>query len=112
MRIAAAAIFVLALPAAASAASCFEDLGLTGCPFEETFAREDLRRLSCQNLWHVRNSIYNDHGYCFRTRAGQDAFDNSDCYENDASQLRFNRHEQANINRIVAIEKEKGCRAP
>jgi hypothetical protein len=111
MRLPAAAILVLMLSPAAYA-GCFEDLGQTGCTDQETFSRGDLSLLSCQNLWYVRNSIYDDHGYCFRTRAAQDVFDNSDCYESDASRLRFNRHEQANINRIVQIEKEKGCRAP
>ena len=115
MRLPAAALTSLALllsvPPAAYAA-CYENLGQTGCPDRETFSKADLSMLSCQNLWHLRNSIYNDHGYCFRTKAAKDVFDNSDCYENDASQLRFNRHERANIDRIVRIEKERGCRAP
>lgn len=111
MRMFAAAVLLLALPATASAA-CFENLGQTGCTDREAFPISQLRRLSCQNLWYVRNSIYDDHGYCFRTAAGKAAFDNSDCYERDAAKLRFNRSEQTNINRIVQVEKEKGCRAP
>lgn len=110
MRVVAAALVFLALPATASA-GCFENLGATGCTHQETFSREELRTLSCQNLWYVRNSIYDEHGYCFRTKAGKETFDNSDCYENDAAKLQFNRHEQANINRIVQAEKDKGCRA-
>lgn len=111
MRLPAAAILVLMLSPAANAA-CFEDLGQTGCTDQETFSRAALSFLSCQNLWLVRNSIYDDHGYCFKIKAAKDVFDNSDCYENDAARLRFNKHEQTNINRIVQIEKEKGCRAP
>lgn len=111
MRMSAAAILFLALPATASA-TCFENLGMTGCPHQETFSRAELRGLSCQNLWYVRNSIYNDNGYCFKTQAARAEFDNSDCFVRDASQLRFNRHEQANIDAIVRVEKEKGCRAP
>lgn len=113
MRPVAAAIVFLLLPPAAHAA-CFENLGQTGCTDKETFSRATLSFLSflsCQSLWTVRNSIYDDHGYCFKTKAAREVFDNSDCYENDASQLRFNRHEQANIDRIVRMEKEKGCRA-
>lgn len=111
MRMTAAALFLTLLPATASA-SCFENLGRTGCTDTESFSADTLRFLSCQSLWTVRNSIYDDHGYCFKTAAAKAEFDNSDCYENDASQLRFNQHEQANINRIVQVEKEKGCRAP
>lgn len=110
MRMTAAAFILLALPTTASA-TCFENLGQTGCTNRESFSVRDLRTLSCQNLWYVRNSIYDDHGYCFRTAAAKAEFDNSDCYETDASKLRFNRHEQTNINRIVQVEKEKGCRA-
>ena len=111
MRMSAVAILFLALPATASAA-CFEGLGQTGCTDMESFSAGELRGLSCQNLWYVRNSIYDDHGYCFKTQAARAEFDNSDCYEREASRLRFNRHEQTNINRIVQVEREKGCRAP
>lgn len=111
MRLTVAAILFLAMPATASAA-CFENLGQTGCTDMEMFSLNQLRRLSCQNLWYVRNSIYNDHGYCFRTRVAQQAFDNSDCYERDSSRLQFNRNEQTNIDRIVRVEREKSCPRP
>lgn len=111
MRIAAAAILLFIAPATASA-GCFENLGKTGCTDQEAFSVGQLLSLSCQNLWTVRNSIYDDHGYCFRTDAAKLAFDNSDCYESDAAKLRFNKNEQTNINRIVQVEKEKGCSAP
>lgn len=109
MRVIAAVLLVLALPHAASA-TCFENLGQLGCPNLETFPVDELRRLSCQNLWTVRNSIYNERGYCFRTQAAIDRFDNSDCTVTDAAQLQFNQHEEANVSRIVRVEREKGCR--
>jgi hypothetical protein len=111
MRLTAAVILFLAAPATASA-GCFESLGQTGCTDTEAFSVGELRGLSCQNLWYVRNSIYDDHGYCFRTAAAKAEFDNTGCYETDAGKLRFNNYEQTNINRIVQVEKEKGCRAP
>ncbi len=109
MRLTATAILLLSLASAAQAA-CFENLGSTGCPDQETFPKAHLWSLSCENLWYVRNSIYDEHGYCFRTKAGKEAFDNSDCYEDDASRLQFNKHEKANISRIVEVEKDRGCR--
>lgn len=111
MRMTVAALLLAALPAPA-VAGCFENLGTTGCTHLETFSRDDLRGLSCQNLWYVRNSIYNDNGYCFKTKAAKAEFDNSDCFVKDAAKLRLNKHEQANVDRIVRVEKEKGCRAP
>lgn len=111
MRLIAAAFLLAVLPAPAFAA-CIEGLGTIGCTHLETFDRNELRGLSCPNLWYVRNSIYNDNGYCFKTKAAQAEFDNSDCFVQDTAKLRFNKHEQANINSIVRVEKEKGCRAP
>lgn len=102
----------LAMPlaaATAASAACYEDLGQTGCPDREVFSYADLRRLSCQNLWYVRNNIYNEAGLCFRTAAAQAVFDNSDCTTWNAASLPLNANEQRNISRIRNVEKEKGC---
>ncbi len=106
--LAALLVMPLAAPTAASAA-CYEDLGSTGCPDREVFSYSDLRKLSCQNLWYVRNNIYNEAGLCFRTAAAQAAFDNSDCTTYDAATLPLNANEQKNISRIRTVEKQKGC---
>lgn len=111
MRMIAVALQLTALPAPAQA-GCFENLGTIGCTHLESFERSELLGLSCQNLWYVRNSIYNDNGYCFKTKAAQAEFDNSDCFVKDTARLRLNKHEQTNINRIVRVERDKGCRAP
>lgn len=93
-----------------AAAGCFEDLGRTGCTDEESFSVAELRQLSCESLWLVRNSIYADHGYCFRTQAAIQAFGNEGCRATNAATLPLNRHEQTNVNRIVQVERESGCR--
>lgn len=110
-----AGLFLAALVAAplamagAASAACYEDLGSTGCPDQEVFPYSDLRKLSCENLWYVRNNIYNEAGLCFRTAAAQEMFDNSDCSTYDAASLPLNANEQNNISRIRKVEKEKGC---
>lgn len=109
MRIAVALALVAFSAAPALAQSCYEDLGNTGCPAKEVFPLSDLRALSCQNLWTVRNGIYNDHGYCFKTARAQAEFDNSDCTVEDSSDLDFNNKEQKNIDNIRKVEKEKHC---
>lgn len=101
-------IAILATGAAYGA--CFEDLGETGCTDEETFPLRDLRHLSCENLWLVRNTIYDENGLCFRTARGQDYFDNSDCYIDDPGAVSLNTYERGNVNRIVQVESELGCR--
>ncbi len=68
-----------------------------------------LRQLSCDSLWTVRNSIYNDNGYCFKTAAAKAAFDNSDCTVANAANVPLNGVEKTNISRIVRVEKEKHC---
>lgn len=106
-----AALTIMVVLATGTAhAACFEDLGDTGCTDEETFPLSDLRDLSCENLWLVRNTVYHENGLCFRTARGQEAFDNSDCYIDDPGAVRLNSYERGNVARIVQVEREKGCR--
>jgi hypothetical protein len=102
-------VFGLVFAPSLASAACFDDLGTNGCTDQEVFPRSDLRRLSCQNLWHVRNTIYDENGYCFKTKKGQAAFDNSDCYVDDMGAVKLNNYEKSNVNRITQVEREKGC---
>jgi hypothetical protein len=86
--------------------NCYE---LIGCPHRDVFNRSDLRQLSCQNLWYIRNRIYDDHGYCFTTPRAIREFDNSDCHVNNANRLDINNRERQNITRIRQVERQKGC---
>lgn len=103
------AVAMLLSVAGSAGAACFEDLGTTGCTDRETFPRSHLRRLSCENLYYVRNAIYDEKGLCFKTKKAQSVFDNSGCYVNDASAIKLNKFEQRNVDRIKQIEREKGC---
>ncbi|MFN3547241.1 MAG: YARHG domain-containing protein [Mesorhizobium sp.] len=108
MRYALLALALLIGPSQANAA-CFEDVGGTGCTNDSLFPEANLRRLSCENLWYVRNSIYDDNGYCFRTKRAQAAFDNSDCYVRDQGQVKLNSYERQNVARIAKVERQKSC---
>lgn len=99
-------VLILAATTVSAQANCYEDIG---CPDRDVFSRSDLRRMSCENLWYVRNQIYNEHGYCFKTRAAKQAFDNSDCSVRNAARLDLNRKEVTNISRIRQVERQKGC---
>lgn len=104
----AATILLLAVPGQAAKAACFES-GV-GCPSDHYIPRNVLSTLSCDALWMVRNSIYDERGFCFKTARALETFSNEDCYVTNASRLKFNTFERTNIDRIVAVERKKGCR--
>lgn len=100
--------FIMAVATSAPVmAECFDPIG---CTDEDRFTRSELRRLSCDDLWIVRNTIYYEAGYCFKTDAALDYFGDDQCEYDDAEDLSFSTFEQRNINTIVAVEKQKGCR--
>ena len=87
-------------------ADCFEDIG---CTDSDRFDIDDLMFLSCENLWYVRNRIYDENGYCFRTARAREQFDNSDCWVRSQSKVQLSQIERHNVNEIVAAEDEKSC---
>jgi hypothetical protein len=103
---AAAAAVLLAVASGPASAACFE---LIGCTDSDYFSKSDLKQLSCDALWSVRNTIYNENGYCFKTKRAKKAFDNTDCTVKNAANLHFNSYESTNILRIKSVESQKGC---
>ena len=67
--VAAGFLVMISLGAAPAKADCFE---VIGCTDSDWFDSDDLEEFSCENLWHVRNRIYDEHGYCFSTERGRD----------------------------------------
>ncbi len=111
MRILVAAAAALAglaavAPAPASAA-CFENIG---CTDGNVFSYAALRALSCGSLWTVRNTIFYENGYCFQTARGQAAFDNSGCSYYNSGSVPMSRIERENVNRVLSVERSRGCR--
>jgi hypothetical protein len=88
-------------------AACFES-GI-GCTNDHLISTKALRSLSCDSLWTVRNTIYDENGYCFKTAKAKAVFDNAGCTYTNASQVPLNTYERGNIDRIVKVEKQKGC---
>ena len=87
-------------------AACYE---LIGCTDGQYYTLQNLRQLSCENLWYVRNSIYDENGYCFRTNRAMQSFSNADCFVSNQAQVALNDFERTNVNRIVRVEREFGC---
>lgn len=100
---------LMAAPTAVAAGKkwCFEDIG---CPADRTISRAALKKLSCDNLRHVRNAIYDQNGYCFRDQALAQLYDNSDCVYASSSAVPLNRHERRNVKRIIAVERANSCK--
>ncbi len=93
-------------PAQAVTKNCYEDIG---CPWKQESAVAALRKLSCENLAHVRNRLYHENGYCFRTKATQDLYGNAGCKFPVQAMVPLNRTERASIANVRKVEREKGC---
>ena len=96
------------LPAQAQAASknCYEDIG---CPWRQEAKVAALRKLSCENLAHVRNRLYHENGYCFRAAAARDLYGNAGCKFPVQAMVPLSRTERASIANVRKVEREKGC---
>ena len=70
----------------------------------------DVMNAPCSELWFLRNSIYNKHGYCFRSRKARELFDNSDCTTRTAPVM--TDIEQHNADLLGRLEELKNCKSP
>ncbi|MHB1104193.1 MAG: YARHG domain-containing protein [Devosia sp.] len=100
------ALGIVLLTSGSAMANCYE---IIGCTDEDVFRKSDLRTFSCSTLWELRNTIYFEHGYCFKTKRAINFFGNDECYIDDAEDIDFNSIEETNIARISSVEKQKGC---
>jgi hypothetical protein len=87
-------------------ANCYE---LIGCTDKDYFNASQLKQLSCQILWEVRNTIYKENGYCFHTQKAINAFGNAGCKYDNMSDVPLNAAERHNVLAIKKVEAKKGC---
>ncbi|MFD1253312.1 MULTISPECIES: YARHG domain-containing protein [Devosia] len=101
-------VLTLALLAGTGAAmaNCYEGLG---CDDSAYFSKPQLRQLSCQSLWEVRNMIYQQNGYCFQSDRARKVFSNAGCWINDQGAVKLNVYERKNVATIAEVEKSRGC---
>jgi hypothetical protein len=98
-------LFLLFAPGPAHA-NCYE---LIGCTNKDYFKNAQLKQLSCQILWEVRNTIYKERGYCFHTQRAIKAFGDAGCKYDDAGAVPLNAAERYNVSAIKKVEAKKGC---
>ena len=64
---------------------------------------------TCDYLWDMRNRIFKEHGYCFKTAKGMSQMGNEGCSIDDLTQVPLNSIERANVATIMQAEKLKRC---
>ncbi|WP_431557063.1 YARHG domain-containing protein [Methyloceanibacter sp.] len=104
--VAAGAAIALAVAATPALANCYE---LIGCTDKDYFKPYHLKQLGCQPLWDVRNTIYKENGYCFKTAKAIKYFGNAGCLYDNAADVPLSNVERHNISAITKVERSKGC---
>lgn len=94
------------LMSGAALANCYEGIGCDDSEFMEESA---VSELGCEQLWDVRNMIFKQNGYCFKTGFAIDRLGNDGCFIEDADAVRMNNYERANISLIQTVEAAKSC---
>ncbi len=93
-------------------AECYDILGCSDRAFYSAHMDYLASRSSgptCDFLFLMRNSIYEEHGYCFRTARARAVLSNEGCRTTDVDVLGLNTFERANVKAIARAEALKGC---
>jgi hypothetical protein len=65
--------------------------------------------LSCQDIWVMRNQIYKDNGYCFKTEKARTYFGNGGCWVDDESDVQMSSKERKLVLKYRHWETIKSC---
>jgi hypothetical protein len=104
-----ASAFACALLAFSSAAyaDCYD---VFGCAERDRFNFEQLANgPNCEFLYTMRNRIYQQHQYCFKTARAIATLGNEDCRYSDINQVPLSAVERGNAALILQVEHAKGC---
>ena len=101
-----AAALAIAAPGPAARADCYEDIG---CTNSDRYTQKGLSRLPCETLWYVRNRIYQENGYCFKTSRAIRALGNAGCQFDDINAISLSSAERHNVAAIKTAERRKRC---
>lgn len=70
---------------------------------------DDLTQLSCDELWHKRNSIFKGAGYCFKSKRAISLFGNAGCRFDDSALVPLGKYERRIIDEVKLVEQRKQC---
>lgn len=82
---------------------------LIDCVENVFIKREQVAKKSCEDLWILRNSIYKDAGYCFKSARAIKWFGNAGCQHDDEAAVPLNDYQRANAKLLQSVAAEKGC---
>lgn len=71
---------------------------------------DEIKMLDCEQLWLLRNSIYDDAGYCFASGRAAEHFSNQGCSYSDERLVPLNDYQRSNLKVFRDMEAKKGCR--
>jgi hypothetical protein len=69
----------------------------------------EVAKKSCEDLWILRNSIFKDAGYCFKSERARAFFSNDGCKYGDEAAVPLNDYQRHNVDVLKAAEQRKGC---
>ncbi|HEX4196775.1 MAG TPA: YARHG domain-containing protein [Caulobacteraceae bacterium] len=108
----AAGVLAAAMAAGPALADCYDVVGCTDKNlFSKNYGYLSSRAdgPSCDFLYMMRNRIYAQHGYCFRTPRGVSEIGNSGCYISNQAAVALSNIERDNIAVIQKAENAKSC---
>jgi hypothetical protein len=90
-----------------AAADCYD---VFGCTNRNLFRFSDLvSGPNCDFLYTMRNAIYAEHHYCFKTPRAIATFGNQGCLSGDPNAVGLNGIERANAGTILWAEQALDC---
>lgn len=105
---------LLALPAAFLALGGGAPEARAGCHLvdcvENVYVNpHQVKTKSCEDLWILRNSMFKDAHYCFKTPRAISWFGNQGCLYDDEASVPLNDYQRHNISVIEDAEAGNGC---
>jgi uncharacterized protein DUF4424/YARHG domain-containing protein len=70
---------------------------------------QNLNTQSCDDLWYLRNSIFKEAGYCFKTPRGIRTFGNAGCQFDNENDVPLSDRQRQTINQIRSLEAARRC---
>lgn len=103
--IAASAMISVAVSATPAKAGCH----LVDC-VEDVFVKpQEIADRRCEDLWVLRNAIYQSAGCCFRSERARRSFTNEGCVFEDLAAVPLNAYQKHNVGVIRLAEARNGC---
>jgi hypothetical protein len=97
----------VAVSSPAANAGCYDDFG---CSDQNAFRLHDLvSGPNCKFLNTMRNAIFAEHHFCFKSPRASAPFDNQGCVAGDPNALGLDRIERANAATILKAEQTLSC---